>query len=426
MDASETSALLQAGIAAAKSGRNEEAREIFLRVIELDDHNEHAWLWMSAVVDSIQDRIVCLENVLTINPESRAAHRGLDQLQSQIPPKAQIEPDPAPLTPDEPAASIVEVDDRPAEAALSPPVERPGTLDVQDPPDRICVHCGTPNPAWRDLCSLCNKIVGMEPVPAPAAPDLPTGEDVQFVPDIDTQPQGLLTLVAAWIAAIAFNKRGAYEYEIFSASMGRTVVGVIVGGVAIPLLGGILTALLFAASNLDNILVFAASVGASTAALACGGLAAAVFLVINFYLWAAGVYVVAWLLGGKASFVVHAQLLSVAYSASTLLILILAIIGGAILSVLGQSASADSPAVALVATAGPLSLAFLGGIYALAIVGQAISVAHRFSWLGGVGTALLSGLLFGLLGITVAMGALALSGLSFAELQTVLTLTPGP
>ena len=73
MDASETSALLQAGIAAAKSGRNEEAREIFLRVIELDDHNEHAWLWMSAVVDSIQDRIVCLEGGRILAPAREAA-----------------------------------------------------------------------------------------------------------------------------------------------------------------------------------------------------------------------------------------------------------------------------------------------------------------------------------------------------------------
>ena len=60
------------------------------------------------------------------------------------------------------------------------------------------------------------------------------------------------------------------------------------------------------------------------------------------------------------------------------------------------------------------------------MIGQAISVAHRFSFLGGIGTTLLSGLLYGLLAATLVLGGLALSGLSFAELQTILTLTPIP
>jgi hypothetical protein len=36
--------LLQAGIAAAKAGRKETARQALLKVTELDERNEQAWL----------------------------------------------------------------------------------------------------------------------------------------------------------------------------------------------------------------------------------------------------------------------------------------------------------------------------------------------------------------------------------------------
>jgi len=68
---------LDRAIAAARMGRNVEARALLEAVLEVDDRNEQAWLWMSGVVDSDEERIICLENVLTINPRNEAARQGL-------------------------------------------------------------------------------------------------------------------------------------------------------------------------------------------------------------------------------------------------------------------------------------------------------------------------------------------------------------
>ena len=76
----DTSDLLQQGIAYAKAGRREEARDILLQVVELDEQNESAWLWLSGVVDSDDDKAVALENVLALNPSNEWARRGLEIL----------------------------------------------------------------------------------------------------------------------------------------------------------------------------------------------------------------------------------------------------------------------------------------------------------------------------------------------------------
>jgi hypothetical protein len=77
------SRLLSAGIAAVKEGRLQEARELLYQVIDLDDRNEKAWLWLSGVATGIEERIVCLESVLAINPHHEVARQGLDHLKTQ-------------------------------------------------------------------------------------------------------------------------------------------------------------------------------------------------------------------------------------------------------------------------------------------------------------------------------------------------------
>jgi tetratricopeptide (TPR) repeat protein len=72
-------ALLNQGIAAAKAGREDEARDLLSQVLELDPGNERAWLWMSGVV-SDAEKIVCLQNVLEINPSNELALVGLESL----------------------------------------------------------------------------------------------------------------------------------------------------------------------------------------------------------------------------------------------------------------------------------------------------------------------------------------------------------
>ncbi len=101
----DTMPMLNRAIAAAKAGRKAEARQLLEAVLDTDERNERAWLWLSSVVDGDEERIICLENVLSINPDSQAARKGLAFLRAaaSAPP---IRPLPAP---------------GPAEAAAPPP-----------------------------------------------------------------------------------------------------------------------------------------------------------------------------------------------------------------------------------------------------------------------------------------------------------------
>jgi len=80
VDQSQIDALLRQGIAAAKAGQTEQARQILLRVIELDETNVQGWLWLSSVVDDPADKFTCLHNVLALDPDNQSAQLGLARL----------------------------------------------------------------------------------------------------------------------------------------------------------------------------------------------------------------------------------------------------------------------------------------------------------------------------------------------------------
>jgi len=72
--------LLDRGIAEAKRGERERSKDYLLRVVAIDEHNQLAWLWLSRVVGTDEDRIICLQNVLVLDPDSLAAKRELERL----------------------------------------------------------------------------------------------------------------------------------------------------------------------------------------------------------------------------------------------------------------------------------------------------------------------------------------------------------
>jgi len=72
--------LLRRGIEAAHANRKVEAREFFMQVVEVDPRNELAWMWLSGLVDNLEDQIIACENVLTINPENQKVRLFLDSL----------------------------------------------------------------------------------------------------------------------------------------------------------------------------------------------------------------------------------------------------------------------------------------------------------------------------------------------------------
>src|SRR5512136_2122808 len=80
---SQVTSLLRQGIAAARSGQPETARRLLTQAVEQDERNATAWLWLSGVVESLDDKQVCLENVLTLEPGNQAAQAGLDWILAQ-------------------------------------------------------------------------------------------------------------------------------------------------------------------------------------------------------------------------------------------------------------------------------------------------------------------------------------------------------
>lgn len=75
---------LQRAINAFKAGRKDEARTLFMDVVEQDQHNEQAWLYLSALVDTLEEQQICLENVLTVNPNHEKAKQGLAKVQQKL------------------------------------------------------------------------------------------------------------------------------------------------------------------------------------------------------------------------------------------------------------------------------------------------------------------------------------------------------
>lgn len=137
---SQVELLLRQGIAAVKAERVEKARELLLRVLDLDPHNEKTWLWMGAIGDD-EDKIVCLKNVLAINPHNEYARLG---------PGALLDAKGAPSRPDAelPAEAVTIDQDTPMVSHLGPLVEETlpspraelpaAAEDIPNETDRTC------------------------------------------------------------------------------------------------------------------------------------------------------------------------------------------------------------------------------------------------------------------------------------------------
>lgn len=63
-----------------KLNRREEAQSLLRELIREDSDSEDAWLWMSVAVDSLDQSMICLDNVLRINPNNTYAAGALFRL----------------------------------------------------------------------------------------------------------------------------------------------------------------------------------------------------------------------------------------------------------------------------------------------------------------------------------------------------------
>lgn len=81
MDEHEIAEMVYDGVMALLRGDKEQAQELLLQVVEADEENEEAWLWLSGAVDTADDQMIALENVLALNPDNQYARMGLELLQ---------------------------------------------------------------------------------------------------------------------------------------------------------------------------------------------------------------------------------------------------------------------------------------------------------------------------------------------------------
>ncbi len=75
--------LLREGIEAARANDKATARQKFEEVVERDENNEKAWFWLASVVETEEEKRVCLGNVLFINPDNEKARQFMARLDSR-------------------------------------------------------------------------------------------------------------------------------------------------------------------------------------------------------------------------------------------------------------------------------------------------------------------------------------------------------
>lgn len=71
---------LKAGIEAARQGEKAAARRLLRQVVDNEPNNEIAWMWLASVAESLQERRLCLERVVRLNPKNARAREALQQL----------------------------------------------------------------------------------------------------------------------------------------------------------------------------------------------------------------------------------------------------------------------------------------------------------------------------------------------------------
>jgi hypothetical protein len=169
-----TQTLLEQGIGAALNGRRDEARALLAQVVEADERNEQAWLWLAGIVTDPEEMRTCLENVLHLNPENAKAREGLAWVEQRYGKRAGSETvaeptiTPQPQSKEALVAMLAETPRvvRPAEPPLEQPPEAPAEAPTPAAPHQSaaespatfpCIYCGAPATLEKRSCPKCHN-----------------------------------------------------------------------------------------------------------------------------------------------------------------------------------------------------------------------------------------------------------------------------
>jgi hypothetical protein len=323
---------LDEGIASLRIGNKEEARRKLMQIINTDERNEAAWLYLSEAVESDEDREICLENALTINPTNERAETELKSLKAKM---AQGR------------AQAVEV---------------------------ICPTCGVANPPGSQRCFSCYSPLDQ----VSAAPPLGTAQpSAPCARARDVQHKSFMEMLDTWAEMLALPRQTRLDDEHAYARWGLTVPGILLAsGVTyfFVLLTNAGTAMLMpgGAFELGRLLP-----------IACGGAAlGAVAGLLSFFISSGLYYFFARLLQGRGEFVVQSYLLSLVYGPYSLVVSIIFPL---------TLLSAVNPLLGFIPTLILLPISIL----AIIMTVRALKSAHGYGTGSAIGTLLLPGIVLG-------------------------------
>ncbi len=399
---------LELGIEAAQAGEVERAREILTYVIQLDQYNEQAWLWLSSVVESTADKRVCLENVLFINPKNTHAATGLQRLRKRLTDYLTSSPTLPSLSAPQASGAWDEEDDEWEWAGqVEKESERKWEWDASDitssstPVGQECPHCGYRNPGWVYVCDRC----GADLQPTNLHEALSSG----------AKPRGRspITLLAAWGGALTFNRLLAFQPEIELASWGRSLSALVLTALFISIWRAVAAVPELASRASESWQTITIS------ALQCmiETLPTALLLMLLGIPIVLLTWIGARLAGGKQPFKTHAHLTLVAFSAWFILIALLA----SLPTFAPKLRDSDQGLGLFLESASPL----IGGIVSL--IGiiwlmQAMQTAHHMS----AGYTILAALLVTVLGGAILFGIDWFAGEWLTEFRDTLVVPFSP
>ncbi|WP_198539664.1 zinc ribbon domain-containing protein [Chloracidobacterium thermophilum] len=141
---------LEQAIAAVKAGDKSMGGQLLNQVLQTDPRNETAWLWMTAVVGSDEERRKILEYVLSINPDNETARNSLAKLKPPASPATGVQVD-------SPPKEQVEISLQPAHKAEE--IEA----------TKKCPYCAETIKAEAIVCRFCGRDLQTGQLPPTAA-----------------------------------------------------------------------------------------------------------------------------------------------------------------------------------------------------------------------------------------------------------------